>query len=155
MDLGSDNLERIGSNRDASEFKTRLFALELPRLSIHVENSVTQKVTKNNRERFAFRVIVKPGFENVFNVFRVGRDSVAEDMNVNSPSRRFSEKMRVPITQIAKLFSPTQRQVTSTNLAVTARLKPQDEEQQRKQREKDGEREEQNAKSIGHGLHKQ
>jgi hypothetical protein len=53
--------------------------------------------------------------------------------------------MRIPIAKIPKLLRPTGRQVTPANLAVAPRLKPQDEDQQRKQREKSGEREEQNA----------
>lgn len=53
--------------------------------------------------------------------------------------------MRIPIAKIAELLHPTGRQVTPANVAVAPRFKPQDEDQQRKQREKSGEREEQNA----------
>jgi hypothetical protein len=53
--------------------------------------------------------------------------------------------MRIPVAKISELLHPTGRQVTPAVLAVAPRLKPQDEHQQRKQREKSGEREEQNA----------
>jgi hypothetical protein len=50
--------------------------------------------------------------------------------------------MRIPVAKISELLHPTGRQVTLAVLAVAPRLKPQDEHQQR---EKSGEREEQNA----------
>jgi hypothetical protein len=85
LDLGGDNIERVGPNRDATELQAGYFPLKPPRVTVNVENSAAEKVTENDRKRLTFRVVVEPGFKDVFDVFGVGGDDVAEDVNVYSP----------------------------------------------------------------------
>lgn len=61
--------------------------------------------------------------------------------------------MSVPIAEVAKVASPTDGQVAPADIAVTARLHPEDEDEKGKNREQSGEGEEQEAESGGHGFY--
>ena len=103
MDLLVDQLQCVGANRDAPEFKTGHFALKEPGIAVDVENPLAEEVSEEDGEGFSFGVVLEIGLENVLDVVGVGGYGVPQDMHMDGARWGFSEKVRVPVAEVGEL----------------------------------------------------
>lgn len=103
MNLGGDDVEGVGSDGETAELERGHLALELPQIAVDIEDSSAEKIAQYGGELFPFGVIVEIRFEHVFNVFWVGGDYIAENMNMDGAGGRFGEEMGVPVAKIVVL----------------------------------------------------
>jgi len=83
MDFALDDFEAEEGYGVVVEFEGGHLLLEAPRIAIDVEDSFAEEVTEDGREGFPLGKVVEPGLENVLHVFRVGRDGVAQHVDVD------------------------------------------------------------------------
>jgi len=83
MDFALDDFEGEEGYAVVVEFEGGHLLLEAPGVAVDVEDSFAEEVTEDGGEGFPFGKIVEPGLENVLDVFRVGSDGVAQDVDVD------------------------------------------------------------------------
>ena len=83
LNLRRHNLKSIAFHGGATELQASHLSLKPPRITINVENPPAKKIAEDHRERLSFGVVIKPGLENILNVFRVRGQDIPEDMNLN------------------------------------------------------------------------
>ncbi|KAI8573489.1 hypothetical protein RHMOL_Rhmol01G0281600 [Rhododendron molle] len=105
------------ANRDAAEFKTGYLPLKPPRVAVHVENPLAQKIAQDRREGPALWVVLEIGSEHVLDVFRVGRDGVVEDVDVDCPGGGAAEEVSVPVGEVFEVRRPAPGEVALANVA--------------------------------------
>lgn len=96
--------------------------MELPKLAIDIENTVTQEVSQDRGEGFSFGIIVKSCFEHVFDVGWISGNDVVKNVDMDGGVRRISEKMSVPIAKIGELGGPAGCQVSAADVTLAEKL---------------------------------
>lgn len=106
VDFALDDFEGEEGYAVVVEFEGGHLLLEAPGVAIDVEDSFAEEVAEDGREGFPLGKVVEPGLENVLDVFHVGRDGVAEHVDVDGFGRGGSEEVGVPVAEVVEVLGP-------------------------------------------------